>query len=95
MRAGSRRVRWRNTFLLALALGAAASTKGSDLIVEGLGLVSLIALAPVLSVMTFGLLVVRAAELTEPSRGLAFVVALEKVVDVSHLRNEQSPDQPS
>lgn len=46
-----------NTFLLALALGAAASTKGSDLIVEGLGLVSLIALAPVLSVMTLGLLV--------------------------------------
>ncbi|HEY8214910.1 MAG TPA: hypothetical protein VIG36_12350, partial [Methylocystis sp.] len=36
-----------------------------------------------------------AAELTEPSRGLAFVVALDKVVGVSHLRNEQSPDQPS
>jgi len=39
--------------------------------------------------------IVRAAELTEPSRGLAFVVALDKVVGVSHLRNEQSPDQPS
>jgi hypothetical protein len=46
-----------NTFLLALALGAAASTNGGDIIVEGLGLVSLIALAPVLSVMTLGLLV--------------------------------------
>jgi hypothetical protein len=46
-----------NTFLLALALGAAASTNGRDIIVEGLGLVSLIALAPLLSVMTLGLLV--------------------------------------
>ena len=46
-----------NTFLLALALGAAASTNGRDAIVEGLGLVSLIALAPMLSVMTLGLLV--------------------------------------
>jgi hypothetical protein len=46
-----------NTFLLALALGAAASTNRGDMIVEGLGLVSLIALAPVLSVMTLGLLV--------------------------------------
>lgn len=46
-----------NTFLLALALGAAASTNGRDMIVEGLGLVSLIALAPLLSVMTLGLLV--------------------------------------
>lgn len=45
-----------NTFLLALALGAAASN-GRDMMVEGLGLVSLIALAPVVSVMTLGLLV--------------------------------------
>lgn len=45
-----------NTFLLALALGAAASS-GRDMMVEGLGLVSLIALAPVVSVMTLGLLV--------------------------------------
>ncbi|MGJ0505513.1 MAG: DUF1538 domain-containing protein [Methylocystis sp.] len=49
-----------NTFLLALALGAAASTNGCDMIVEGLGLVSLIALAPLFSVMTLGLLVRRA-----------------------------------
>lgn len=46
-----------NTFLLALALGAAASANGRDMIVEGLGLVSLIALAPMVSVMTLGLLV--------------------------------------
>ena len=46
-----------NTFLLALALGAAASANGRDMIVEGLGLVSLIALAPMVSVMTLGLLI--------------------------------------
>lgn len=46
-----------NTFLLALALGAAASANGRDMIVEGLGLVSLIALAPMVSVMTLGVLV--------------------------------------
>lgn len=46
-----------NTFLLALALGAAASANGRDMIVEGFGLVSLIALAPMVSVMTLGLLV--------------------------------------
>jgi len=46
-----------NTFLLALALGAAASANGRNIIVEGLGLVSLIALAPVVSVMTLGVLV--------------------------------------
>lgn len=46
-----------NTFLLALALGAAASANGRDMLVEGLGLVSLIALAPMISVMTLGLLI--------------------------------------
>ncbi len=46
-----------NTFLLALALGAAASANGRNMIVEGLGLVSLIALAPMVSVMTLGLLI--------------------------------------
>ncbi|AZG79061.1 DUF1538 domain-containing protein [Methylocystis sp. H62] len=45
-----------NTFLLALALGAADLANGNT-IVEGLGLVSLIALAPMVSVMTLGLLV--------------------------------------
>jgi uncharacterized protein DUF1538 len=48
-----------NTFLLALALGASASMGDQDPIIHGLGLVSLIALAPILSVMTLGLLVRR------------------------------------
>jgi hypothetical protein len=43
-----------NTFLLALALGASSSMGDADLLVQGLGLVSLIALAPVLSVMLLG-----------------------------------------
>jgi hypothetical protein len=45
-----------NSFLLALALGA-ASAMGRDPLVHGLGLVSLIALAPIVSVMLLGLLV--------------------------------------
>jgi hypothetical protein len=45
-----------NTFLLALALGATARNGGSSL-VEGLGLVSLIALAPVVSVMALGVVI--------------------------------------
>lgn len=36
--------------------------------------------------------IIRAAELSEPNRGLAFVVPLEKVVGVSHLHNKQPPD---
>lgn len=46
-----------NTFLLALALGAASAMGEHDPLVQGLGLVSLIALAPVISVMALGLLV--------------------------------------
>ncbi|MGE3704973.1 MAG: DUF1538 domain-containing protein [Vicinamibacterales bacterium] len=46
-----------NTFLLALAFGASAALGDRDPLVQGLGLVSLIALAPVLAVMTLGLLV--------------------------------------
>ena len=45
-----------NSFLLALALGA-SSAMGRDPLVHGLGLVSLIALAPIVSVMLLGLLV--------------------------------------
>lgn len=48
-----------NSFLLALALGAAAAMGGGQPIVEGLGLVALIALAPIVSVMTLGVLVRR------------------------------------
>jgi hypothetical protein len=43
-----------NTFLLALALGASAAMDGQDPIVNGLGLVALIALAPVTSVIALG-----------------------------------------
>ncbi|HEX7122290.1 MAG TPA: DUF1538 domain-containing protein [Gemmatimonadaceae bacterium] len=45
-----------NTFLLALALGVSASMEDQDPIIHGLGLVALIALAPIISVMTLGLL---------------------------------------
>ncbi|MCC6869205.1 MAG: DUF1538 domain-containing protein [Burkholderiales bacterium] len=48
-----------NTFLLALALGASSAMGEQDPMVHGLGLVALIALAPVLSVMTLGLVVRR------------------------------------
>jgi hypothetical protein len=44
-----------NTFLLALALGASAAVGGQNPLVQGLGLVSLIALAPIISVMALGL----------------------------------------
>jgi hypothetical protein len=46
-----------NSFLLALALGAASARGGADPLVNGFGLVALIALAPVMSVMAVGVLV--------------------------------------
>jgi hypothetical protein len=46
-----------NTFLLALAFGASSAMGGRDPLVHGLGLVALIALAPVVSVMALGLVV--------------------------------------
>jgi hypothetical protein len=48
-----------NTFLLALALGASDAIGNQDPLVNGLGLVALIAVAPVLSLMTLGLVVRR------------------------------------
>ncbi|MBX6321290.1 MAG: DUF1538 domain-containing protein [Rhodospirillaceae bacterium] len=45
-----------NTFLLALALGISSAMGKQDPVVHGLGLVALIALAPIISVMTLGLL---------------------------------------
>lgn len=45
-----------NTFLLALALGVSSSMGDQDLIVHGLGLVALIALAPLISVMALGII---------------------------------------
>lgn len=46
-----------NSFLLALALGAAAAHEGSNAMADGLGLVSLIALAPMLALALLGLLI--------------------------------------
>jgi hypothetical protein len=46
-----------NSFLLALAMGAASARGGADPLVNGFGLVALIALAPVMSVMAVGVLV--------------------------------------
>ena len=46
-----------NTFLLALAFGVAAAVPDRDPLVHGLGLVALIALAPIISVMLLGLIV--------------------------------------
>jgi len=43
-----------NTFLLALALGLSSSTGEQDPMIHGLGLVALIALAPIISVMALG-----------------------------------------
>jgi hypothetical protein len=48
-----------NSFLLALAIGASSAMGGQDPLVHGLGLVALIAVAPVLSVMALGVLVRR------------------------------------
>jgi uncharacterized transporter YbjL len=45
-----------NTFLLALALGVSSSLGEQDPMIHGLGLVAMIALAPIVSVMTLGLL---------------------------------------
>lgn len=46
-----------NTFLLALALGVSSAVAGRDPLVHGLGLVALIALAPIISLLVLGLLV--------------------------------------
>ncbi|HLT90786.1 MAG TPA: DUF1538 domain-containing protein [Woeseiaceae bacterium] len=48
-----------NTFLLALALGLAAATGDRDPLLYGLGLVALIALAPIMSLVALGSLVRR------------------------------------
>jgi hypothetical protein len=48
-----------NSFLLALALGAASAVGVQDPLERGLGLVALISLAPVISVMALGFLVRR------------------------------------
>lgn len=57
-----------NTFLLALAFGASAAVGNQDPLVQGLGLVALIALAPMISVLTLGLAVRRKERRKESSR---------------------------
>jgi hypothetical protein len=46
-----------NSLLLALALGASSAVGGGDQVVNGFGLVALIALAPVMSLMLLGTLI--------------------------------------
>lgn len=55
-----------NSFLLALAFGVSSAMGDRDPLVHGLGLVALIALAPVMSVMTLGLIVRRKTLVKEP-----------------------------
>jgi len=45
------------TFLMAMSLGAASSMEGRDPLLDGFGLVSLIALAPIITLMIFGLII--------------------------------------
>lgn len=54
-----------NTFLLTFALGATAAMHGRSILIDGLGFVSLIALAPIISVLALGLFVRRAKPLKE------------------------------
>lgn len=44
------------TFVMAIALGAAGALDGRDAVADGFGLIALVALAPILSVMTLGIL---------------------------------------
>jgi len=44
------------TFLLSLAIGVATGLKGRDPVVDGFGLIALIALAPIISVLLLGIL---------------------------------------
>ena len=48
------------TFILALALGAAAGIPGADPVVAGFGLVALVGVAPVLAVLMLGVMYRRA-----------------------------------
>lgn len=50
------------TFILAIAVGAASVVEGRDPLVDGFGIVSLVALVPILSVLLLGLLFRRGGE---------------------------------
>jgi hypothetical protein len=58
-----------NTFLLALALGASSAMGNQDPVVQGLGLVALVALAPIASVLTLGLILSRKAIHSKSDKG--------------------------
>lgn len=45
------------TFLMAIAVGIASAIEGRDPIIDGFGLIALIALAPILTIMVLGLIV--------------------------------------
>lgn len=46
-----------NTFLLSLGLGLSSASNNNNLAISGLGLIALVALAPIISVMTLGIIV--------------------------------------
>ena len=50
------------TFVFAVCVGLAAALQGRDPLVEGFGLIALVALAPILSVLVFGLVYERASK---------------------------------
>jgi nitrogen regulatory protein PII len=45
------------TFLMAITIGLASAIEGRDPVIDGFGLISLIALAPILTTMTMGIIV--------------------------------------
>ena len=47
------------TFIMAFSVGVSSTIKGSDPLIEGFGMIALVALTPVLSVMLLGLLFAR------------------------------------
>jgi len=44
------------TFILSISIGAAVITEGSDPILHGFGLISIVALAPIISILVFGII---------------------------------------
>lgn len=44
------------TFILAIAVGVASVTEGRDPLIDGFGMIALVALSPIISVLTLGLL---------------------------------------
>lgn len=44
------------TFVMAMAVGLAGAMDNRDPVLDGFGLIALVALAPIISIMTFGLI---------------------------------------